>query len=171
MTGSPVSGYRAPSFSVNEEVLRIVQECGYLYDSSFNSFDMNRRYGRIALSSSKRRGIAFEISDNFYELPVSNLLMGKCVLPWGGGGYFRLIPFCVFKRGVHFILEKEKVYLFYIHPWEIDPDQPRLKEVSPFLRFRHYNNLSKTESRLTSFLRAFQRSHFMPCGQYIQTVC
>jgi len=59
---------------------------------------------------------------------------GSFVFPWGGGGYFRLIPFPLFKIGIKFILAQESAYLFYFHPWEIDPDQPRVKDVSVFIR-------------------------------------
>jgi hypothetical protein len=66
---------------------------------------------------------------------------GGFVLPLGGGGYFMLIPFALFKLGVESILKKENAYLFYMHPWEIDADQPRVNDASMFFRFRHYTNL------------------------------
>ena len=80
----------------------------------------------------------------FYELPISNINAFKSVLPWGGGGYFGLIPFPLFRIGIKRILGQEKAYLFYFHPWEIDPDQPRVSDASMFYRFRHYINLGKT---------------------------
>jgi len=156
---APVFGYRAPSFSISDAILKVIEECGYLYDSSFNSFAMHGRYGKILLNSYTKKGISYQVSNNFYELPVSNLTLGKkvrllknadfCsssrkkrilttdiqevfrglksdsdaeigqkaaffrsfVLPLGGGAYFRIIPFQIFKRGVENILKKENAYL------------------------------------------------------------
>ena len=111
ITGTPVYGYRAPSFSINDDVLNLIEDCGYSYDSSFNSFALNKRYGEVNFARNGKKGIASQMSNTFYELPISNLRLGKHVLPWGGGGYFRLIPLPLFKLGVQWILEKEKAYL------------------------------------------------------------
>ncbi len=182
--GDQVYGYRAPGFSISQDILKIIQDCGYLYDSSFNSFAMNRRYGHLDLSQNGTRGIALQISKTqdlkskiqnpkskiFYELPISNIKLGNSILPWGGGGYFRLTPFPLFKIGVEFILRRENAYLFYLHPWEIDPEQPKVKEVSKFFKFRHYINLNKTASKLSSFIEAFNQCHFATCHQYLKLV-
>ncbi len=71
--GGPVYGYRAPSFSINDEILKIIEDAGYLYDSSYNSFDKHGRYGRLSTNGLQKTGIAYQVSDTFYELPVSNL--------------------------------------------------------------------------------------------------
>jgi polysaccharide deacetylase family protein (PEP-CTERM system associated) len=193
--GDQVYGYRAPGFSISQDILKIIQDCGYLYDSSFNSFAMNGRYGHLDLSQNGTRGIALQISKIppgrrplraggqnpkskiqnpkskiFYELPISNIKLGNSILPWGGGGYFRLIPFPIFRLGVQSILKKENAYLLYLHPWEIDPEQPKVKEVSKFFKFRHYINLNKTASKLSSFIEAFNQCHFATCHQYLKLV-
>ena len=168
ITGVAVYGYRAPSFSVNADILKIIEACGYLYDSSFNSFTMHSRYGDVDLSNHRKNGIAFKILDSFHELPISNLKLGKQVLPWGGGGYFRLIPSSLFNLGVKSILKKEKDYLFYFHPWEIDPGQPRLRKASEFFKFRHYVNLDKTISKLSSFIKSFKKYNFVTCHEYLE---
>ena len=170
--GAPVFGYRAPSFSISDNTLKVIEECGYLYDSSFNSFAMHGRYGKILLNSYAKKGISYQVSNNFYELPVSNLTIGKksFVLPWGGGAYFRIIPFSIFKRGVESILKKENAYLFYMHPWEIDPDQPRVGETSPSCKFKHYINLKKTFLKLTHFIEYFGQCRFVSCRQYLDKV-
>lgn len=165
--GAPVFGYRTPSFSIDDGVLEVVKDSGYLYDSSFNSFGMHRRYGRVAVSGNRKKGIALQVSDLFYELPISNMTLWKCNLPWGGGGYFRLIPFHLFRLGVESILKKQKAYLFYIHPWEIDPDQPKVNEAHEFYKFRHYVNLSRTHSKLSKFLESFNQCHFVTSHQYL----
>jgi polysaccharide deacetylase family protein (PEP-CTERM system associated) len=169
ITGLPVYGYRAPSFSVNPDILGIIETCGYLYDSSFNSFTMHNRYGRVNLSNHGKNGIATKISDSFYELPISNLKWGNHIFPWGGGGYFRLTPFPLFKLGVQSILRREKAYVFYLHPWEIDPKQPKVKEASIFFRFRHYASVAKTLSKLSSFLQHFEECGFYTCYRYLKS--
>jgi len=88
-------------------------------------------------------------------------------LPWGGGAYFRIIPFSIFKRGVESILKKENAYLFYMHPWEIDPDQPRVSNGSSFCKFRHYINLNRTFLKLTRFIEYFGQCRFVSCRQYL----
>lgn len=166
--GDRVAGYRAPSFSISPEMLKIIEECGYLYDSSFNSFSLHARYGHIDLSKNLKKGLAVKISDSFYELPVSNLNLGKIVLPWGGGGYFRLFPFSLFCSGVKSIIKKENAYLFYIHPWEVDPEQPKVNEASFSYRFRHYFNLEKTYYKFSNFMDVFNDCYFRSCCQYLK---
>ena len=172
VTGNPVYGYRAPSFSINHDILKIIKDAGYFYDSSFNAFKLNRRYGQISLTDNGNNGINHQIFDNFYELPISNLKIGNRVVPWGGGGYFRLIPFLLFKRGVERILRKHGAYLFYLHPWEIDYDQPRVAELPLISKFRHYANLDRTYSKLSLVLNCFKEYNFTTLIQYInrQTV-
>ena len=165
--GMPVAGFRAPSFSINDEILEAVAGSDYIYDSSYNSFSLHGRYGRITLNGQPQIGIAHRIFDNFYELPISNLNVLGRVLPLGGGAYFRLIPFNLFRRGVKWILTGNNAYLFYIHPWEIDPEQPRVKEASWNHKMRHYTKLSKTYDRLCSIIKAFKYCRFTTCSQYL----
>ena len=128
ITGVRVTGYRAPSFSINDNVIEILKELGYMYDSSYNSFELNCRHGSLSLDKfSIRNGIAFQDDDGFNELPISNIKIFGMVLPWGGGGYFRLYPTRLFEYGVSHLLKNDDAYLFYIHPWEIDSHQPRVK--------------------------------------------
>ncbi len=167
--GVAVSGYRAPSFSIDNDILKIIESCGYRYDSSFNSFGMHERYGKADLSQFERKGIAVRLSENFYELPVSNVKLGNRILPWGGGGYFRLIPFPIFRAGVRQILKSDGAYLFYMHPWEIDPDQPRVNEASWSYKFRHYTNLKKTRAKLSAVFETFKEARFVSCKEFLAT--
>lgn len=166
--GASVYGYRAPSFAVNNEMLKIIGEAGYFYDSSYNSFDMHERYGRVDLSWNSQKGIAIKISGDFYELPISNLKLRNSFFPLGGGGYFRIIPFPLFKIGIKSILKNEKAYLFYMHPWEIDPQQPKVTQASAFYKFRHYVNIKKTYSKLSMLMKRFSRCNFIKCHQYLE---
>ena len=165
--GAEVVGYRAPSFAVTDGVLKTIEDCGYLYDSSYNSFSLHGRYGKISLNGAGRKGIARKISENFFELPVSNLRFVGQTWPWGGGGYFRLIPHLPFKYGIKSILKKENAYLFFMHPWEIDPKQPRVKDAITAYKFRHYVNLNDTHKKLVNLIRALSQCRFITCSQYL----
>ena len=168
--GAPVKGFRAPSFSISNYVMGQIEESGYLYDSSLNSFKMHNRYGQIDLSANNKKGIALKVSDTFFELPLSNLKLMDKVIPWGGGAYFRIIPYRLFRRGVQSILKKDGAYVFYMHPWEVDPEQPKVNQASFSLKFRHYKNLNKTTTRLKSFMASFDYCQFVTCSQYINEI-
>ena len=81
-----------------------------------------------------------------------------------------LLPFFVFKRGVRFILERNKAYLFYMHPWEIDPQQPMVKEAAYHIKLRHYINLKHSYSKLAKMFHTFSNCRFVTCRQYIQSI-
>ncbi len=184
ITGQPIHGYRAPSFSISDKILKLIEQCGYLYDSSYNSFGMHGRYGRIHMPPGRSNGIAVKLSEKFYELPISNLeftirnsqftihnsqlIINNFILPWGGGGYFRLLPVSLFKQGVKQILRKTGCYIFYCHPWEFDPDQPRVDGMRPDLRFRHYVNIRKNTAKLKSFMSAFSSCNFVSCSDFLR---
>ncbi|MCF8104146.1 MAG: DUF3473 domain-containing protein [Desulfohalobiaceae bacterium] len=169
--GQEVLGYRAPSFSVNESVLERIHKAAYRYDSSYNSFALHHRYGKVDFrNSASVNGIAIQCRDGFFELPLSNLSLGQKVIPWGGGGYFRLIPSFLFVRGVRRILNTDGAYALYLHPWEFDPEQPRVKEASWQLGFRHYVNLDKTGAKLERLVKSFSFCRFVSCSDYLEAV-
>jgi polysaccharide deacetylase family protein (PEP-CTERM system associated) len=176
LIGSRVSGYRAPSFAIDDDIIRMIQDAGYRYDSSYNSFGKHGRYGKLSTISFQKTGIAYRINNSFWELPVSNLYLPPIanslrpmVLPWGGGGYFRLLPYALFKRGIERILKEKDAYNFYIHPWEVDPGQPILDEAPPLLKFRHYVNLSSTALKVGKMLADFSDCHFVTCEEYLES--
>jgi polysaccharide deacetylase family protein (PEP-CTERM system associated) len=184
--GAEIYGFRYPSFVVNDDALKIIGDSGYHYDSSYNSFRLHGRYGKISLNDSSKQGIAHKLSDNFYELPISNLELcntinywlsvmhlgrntkARFVLPFGGGAYFRLIPYRLFKTGVKSIIKKDGAYVFYLHPWEVDPHQPRVHSASFNHRFRHYINLGKTYQSLKDLITSFDNYLFVPCKTYLE---
>ena len=169
ITGRSVYGYRAPSFSINDNVLEFVRDAGYLYDSSYNSFSLHGRYGRLAVPENGDTGASgvMQPVEGLFELPVSNVRLGRRVIPWGGGAYFRLIPEKIFRAGVRRILKKQGSYVMYLHPWEIDPGQPRVEAASWGRRFRHYSNLKKTRPRLQNLIREFSNCSFVTCRDYV----
>ncbi|WP_413837524.1 XrtA system polysaccharide deacetylase [Desulfobacula sp.] len=170
ITGYKIFGYRAPSFSINNDILKIIQDTGHIYDSSYNSFSMHKRYGTIDLLKNIKKGIAYQISDNFFELPISNFAVKQKTFPLGGGGYFRLMPFPLFKFGMNRVLNKNNAFLFYSHPWEFDPDQPRVEQASIGFKFRHYINLNKTQKKLESMIKHFNNLKFISCIDYLNKI-
>lgn len=165
--GGPVHGYRAPSFSIDADILKRIRDCGYQYDSSYNSFALHGRYGKLDLSGACREGVAVKMNPDFYEIPISNLYWQKQVLPWGGGGYFRMIPFPLFRLGIQRILAKEGAYVFYMHPWEIDSEQPRVEQAKKKFKLRHYTNLNRAHLKLTALLNHFSNCRFLSCHRYL----
>ena len=154
LTGKPVYGYRAPSFSITEWAIPILQETGFRYDSSMVPTFTHDRYGR--LSGIEAGTPIVSLRDGFYEVCVSCLPFGERGIPWGGGGYFRFIPYELWLRGVHAILNRGLPYVFYIHPWEIDPKQPRVRGIKVTNEFRQRVNLHRCEGRFASLVSAFQ---------------
>ena len=155
ITGRAVTGYRAPTYSITKKslwALDILEELGFRWDSSiFPIFHDN--YG---IPDSPR----FEYKlpeNNLKEYPISTALLLGRKIPVAGGGYFRIFPYWFTKMALRSINKLEqKPFVFYLHPWEIDPDQPRIPHAGWKSRFRHYNNLEKTEDRLTLLLQHFQ---------------
>jgi polysaccharide deacetylase family protein (PEP-CTERM system associated) len=162
--GVSVSGYRAPSFSITPRslwALDIIREEGFVYDASVYPI----RHDRYGLPSSPRHFHTLEQSaGTLWECPGSTVRLAGVNLPIGGGGYFRLLPYAWTKWGISRVNTQERqAAVFYLHPWEIDPDQPRMP-ASRVSRFRHYTNLSRTEPRLKRLLAEFR---FAPLGELL----
>ena len=171
IAGQGIDGYRAPSFSISDAMLDAVRKAGYLYDSSYNSFSAHGRYGKINLNGSPNFQGIYDLGSRFFEIPISNLEFKNFIIPMGGGGYFRLYPLALFCRGVQRILNKEKLFVYYAHPWEFDPCQPRIKKMPLLFRFRHYVNLARTENKLRGFIHWFETAKFMTMSQYKESIC
>ena len=167
LIGASVVGYRAPGFSIDKDILSLINEAGYQYDSSYNSFGFNPRYGKVDFSSYPNHAGVINLHDDFSEIPVSNLTIIGKTIPWAGGGYFRFYPFSLFKKGVAKILRQTGTYVFYLHPWELDPGQPRITDLPLLSRFRHYLNLNKTLERFSSLITAFPNVSFITCKQLL----
>lgn len=156
LTGAEVIGYRAPAFSIKDWSIPILEDVGFAYDSSAFPTLAHDRYGRLTGVNANQPLV--ELRPGFHEVCISCLKVGSRGVPWGGGGYFRLIPYPVFRRGVSRILRAGQPYVFYIHPWEIDPGQPRVDGISRGYRFRHYVGLETCERRFESLLGDFRWS-------------
>ena len=167
--GNQVLGYRAPSFSITDRTIDLIRQAGYLYDSSYNSFERHGRYGSLNLPETTEKDSSFyKLSHSFFEIPISNLRLGNTVIPWGGGGYFRLLPSFVHQTGVNRILRRSQCYTFYMHPWEIDPGQPRVSNASFSEKFKHYININKAQRKFERFIACNSSHSFQTCGEFIR---
>ena len=153
--GDKILGYRAPSFSITDWAVDILKEQGYLYDSSYCPTLLHNRYGRLNLTNSinTNTGI-FKFPNGLIEVSLSTLNLMGASIPWGGGAYFRLLPYPLFRAGIKKILNK-RIFVFYFHPWEIDPAQPRVKGLRWDYRLRHYWGLDNTLNKLERLLQDF----------------
>jgi polysaccharide deacetylase family protein (PEP-CTERM system associated) len=157
ITGSAVLGYRAASYSIVRKslwALDILVELGFIYDSSI--FPV--RHDRYGIPNAERapHRIATPTGKSIVEWPLATARILGFRLPVAGGGYFRLLPYWLSRWGLASINRRElRPFVFYLHPWEIDPAQPRVS-ASWLSRFRHYTNLEKCEERLRRLLREFR---------------
>jgi len=154
IVGRPVTAYRAPSFSITRRslwALQILVEEGFRVDSSIFPI-RHDRYGvpgaRTAIHEQPTP------AGPIWEFPPAVARFGQFHVPVSGGGYFRLFPLSWTLRWLTQINRAgREQFIFYVHPWEIDPGQPRMRQASPRSRFRHYLNLARTERRLDALLR------------------
>jgi len=154
ISGQPVYGYRAASYSVTRESFWIYEklaEAGYRYSSSI--FPIKHPY--YGMPNAPKQPFWVTRHD-ITEIPLTTVeLLGK-PLPLSGGGWFRLIPYFAFKSGLKKVNQINRPGIFYIHPWEFDPNQPRQENISVKTAFRHYMNLSYVEQRMDRLLKDFQ---------------
>ena len=155
-SGQVVAGYRAPSFSITKDslwALDVLVEEGYTYDASIFPI----RHDRYGIPDAPRhRHVLTRPAGTLTEAPGSTVRVLGSNLPVAGGGYFRILPYWWTRWGIARLNQTEgKPAIFYLHPWEIDPEQPRL-DAGSLSRFRHYRNLDKAEGRLKRLLTDFQ---------------
>ena len=153
LCGTEVRGYRAPSFSISRRNWWAVDEiraAGYRYSSSIYPV----KHDHYGMPEAPR--FPYRLHDMLWELPPTTVpLLGRN-WPAAGGGWFRLLPYGVSRWLLHQVNDKEQApCMFYFHPWEVDPGQPRQSGVSLKTRFRHYVNLERMEARLRRLLRDF----------------
>jgi polysaccharide deacetylase family protein (PEP-CTERM system associated) len=155
ITGTAVVGYRAPSYSIGPGTLWAhdeLREAGYRYSSSIVPI----RHDLYGMPGAPRFAFFTERS-GLLEIPVTTVRRWGRNWPCGGGGYFRLLPYALFKRGLRRVNRQEQSSgVFYFHPWEIDPQQPRVPGVTLKNRVRHYLNLTRTVPRLERLMGDFR---------------
>lgn len=155
LIGGAVDGYRAPSYSITARTpwaFDVLIEEGHRYDASIFPI----RHDRYGVPDAPRHPhIISRPSGSLVETPGSTVRLGPVNVPVAGGGYFRLLPYWWTRWGIGRVNRIERrPAIFYLHPWEIDPDQPRLP-ADRLGRFRHYRNLERTEQRLRRLLTDF----------------
>jgi polysaccharide deacetylase family protein (PEP-CTERM system associated) len=164
--GQAVRGYRAASFSITRKslwALDSLAEAGFHYDSSIFPV-YHDRYGmpgapRHIYQVDTRGG------GRIVEFPPSTIRIGRLVLPVGGGGYLRIYPFALTRWAIRRLNRRDEIPAnVYLHPWEVDPEQPRIR-ASLKSRLRHYTNLSTTEKRLRTLMSRFR---FGPVGEVVK---
>ncbi len=156
LAGRAVAGYRAASYSIGEKnlwALDVLQETGHRYSSSIYPI----RHDLYGMPNAPRFPFFPNGTGGLLEIPVTTVQLFKQKLPCGGGGYFRLLPYAVSRWAMRRVNQQDgKPCIFYFHPWEIDPDQPRQQGIGLKTRVRHYLNLSRTEGRLRRLLGDFK---------------
>jgi polysaccharide deacetylase family protein (PEP-CTERM system associated) len=152
-TSQKVLGFRAPSFSLTKKTMwavEILKESGLRYDSSVFPVRFHPEYGIPDAELGPH-----QLTDGLTELPMSVAEILGRKIPCCGGGYFRLYPYGVTRWLMRRCNEQRRPVIFYLHPWEVDPEQPRVQGLSWSKRFRHYNHLDRTEERLGKLLEDF----------------
>lgn len=154
ISGAEILGYRAPSYSISNENLWAhdeLLEIGHQYSSSVYPV----KHDLYGIPDAPR--FAYRCENGLLEIPITTAKFGSKNIPAGGGGFFRFFPYKFSKWNINRVNEQDKqASIFYFHPWEIDPEQPRQTGISLKSRFRHYLNLNKMEPRLKQLLSDFQ---------------
>ena len=156
LTGKPVPGYRAASYSITAASLWALDElaeAGFRYDSSI--FPV--RHDRYGIPDGERwpHTLTTPSGAQLVEFPLSTARLAGVNLPVAGGGYFRIYPYGLTRAGLQSVNREGGPFIFYMHPWEIDPQQPRM-QASLRSRFRHYTGLAGCEAKLQRLLRDFR---------------
>lgn len=156
VSGSRVYGFRAPDFSITASsiwALDILKETGFLYDSSIYPVDIHDVYGIKGIEP-----FIHELPNGLIEVPLSSVGFLWKRFPFGGGGYFRLYPLLLTRLCIARLNKLGHPCIFYIHPYEVGPEIPRIKELSYYRKFRHYYNCDSGFGRLRNLLLAFKFS-------------
>jgi polysaccharide deacetylase family protein (PEP-CTERM system associated) len=156
ITGHPVTAFRAPSFSITKRSLwavDVLAQEGFTTDSSI----FPTHHDRYGIPGARREIHTLTTpSGSLLEFPPSIARWAGCSLPTGGGGYFRFYPYRLTRNLLgHINQYEQRPFMFYVHPWEVDPEQPRMRIGSGWSRFRHYVNLATTEAKLNRLLSDF----------------
>jgi len=154
VSGQAIIGYRAPSFSINDNNIWVYEslvELGFEYSSSTYPIEHDL-YGVPDWPRFK-----YHRDEGIIEIPVPTVRKDGRNTGIGGGGYFRLYPYWLSKRRIdNYLKTEQQPYSFYFHPWEIDPEQPRVAGASVKSRLRHYLNLSRMEGKVVRLLEDYQ---------------
>ena len=163
LVGDKVYGFRASAASITDWSLDIILDEGLLYDSSLYPVSFHDVYGKLKGVDNNKT--IEQLKNGLWEVKLSSLKLGSLLIPWSGGGYFRLYPFSLFKMGVKSILKKYGTYLFYVHPWELDENPIIDENLKLIYKLRRYVNIQKTRPRFINILKDFR---FIPIIQKLR---
>ncbi len=166
LSGSKIIGYRAPTYSIIQESLwafDILRKYHLQYDSSIFPI----KHDRYGMPNSERfiHTITCPSGQTIREFPLSTVRLGKWNFPIAGGGYLRLFPYSILKYGLRHLNQHQHPGIIYMHPWELDAEQPRIPNLPPLTKIRHYINLHTTATKLRKLLRDFE---FAPLRSVLQ---
>jgi polysaccharide deacetylase family protein (PEP-CTERM system associated) len=168
ISGSKVIGYRAPTYSIIEGAywaFDILLKYNLLYDSSIFPITHDR-YG-VPNGERFPHQIRRDPGAAIMEFPLSTLRFGKWNFPIAGGGYMRLLPYWVLKKGIQHLNHQQQSAIIYLHPWELDPEQPKIPNIPATTRVRHYLNLRSTATKLRKLIHDFE---FAPIKEVLKLV-
>lgn len=152
--GKPVIGFRASTASITDWAMGIIAESGFRYDASLFPASYHDVYGR--LSGMITDDLVCRHSSGLIEVKFSCLRLLGRRLPWSGGGYFRLLPLWLFQAGIRRIMESGQPFMFFTHPWELDPDAPRIEHLKRRYAWRRYVGISSARGRFVQLLKGHE---------------
>lgn len=169
--GQAVTGYRAPSFSIDARTPwahRVLAEAGYRYSSSVAPV----RHDHYGWPESPRFAWKPLMDSDLMELPVTTARLGNRIVAAGGGGFFRLLPYRFSHWAIEQVNAEGRPAIIYFHPWEIDPDQPRVAHAPLKSKLRHYTKLSAMAGKLERLMGDFRwtRVDALVAGEALKTV-
>jgi polysaccharide deacetylase family protein (PEP-CTERM system associated) len=162
-----VKGYRAASYSITDRslwALDTIADAEFEFDSSIYPI----RHDNYGLPGGPHEPYRIELANgrSIVEFPITTAPVANFSIPVGGGGYFRIFPYALTRKLLHKReQEVDAPFVFYLHPWELDPQQPRIRNASLKSRFRHYTNLNRVAPRLHRLLSEFD---FAPMGEVLE---
>jgi polysaccharide deacetylase family protein (PEP-CTERM system associated) len=165
VSGKQVCGFRAPEFSITQAslwVLDVLKEIGFAYDSSIYPIAMHDVYGM-----KDAKPVVHILRNGLIEWPLASIEFLGVRFPFGGGGYFRLYPLSLTELCISSVNRQQQPCMFYIHPYELGPIVPRVTNISPYRRFRHYFHCAAGQSRLQCLLQAFS---FGPAAEILTSM-
>jgi polysaccharide deacetylase family protein (PEP-CTERM system associated) len=155
ISGQKVTGYRAPSFSIDKRTPwahEALAKAGYAYSSSVAPI----KHDHYGWPEAPRFGFRPVAGSDLIELPVTTARLGGRTLAAGGGGFFRILPYAFTKWAVNQVNAEHRPAIIYFHPWEVDPEQPRVANAPLRSKVRHYTNLSAMAGKLKRLISDFE---------------
>lgn len=169
ITKDKVTGYRAPKFSINNNLINALIETEYAYDSSLNEISRYCDYCNLEETSKRLNNDLLLFNNQLVEICLPTVNFMNKEIPISGGGFFRLYPFWLTRMLLKEHFKHKRYYMFYSHPWEIDNEQPKIKGLRFTNRFRHYSNIRGNYKKLELLITFLKKTgvKIMTAGEYV----